>query len=56
MEHLEVQVTALAESIDRPLEWAVGFFFGDTELSPEFWTVIPGFIGPTISMTYHLVP
>jgi len=24
------------------LEWAVGFFFGNTELSLELWTVIAG--------------
>ena len=33
---------ALAESVDTPLEWAVGFFFGNTELSLELWTVISG--------------
>jgi len=27
-------------AIDKPLEWAVGFFFGNTELSLELWTVI----------------
>ena len=27
-------------AIDKPLEWAVGFFFGNTELIPELWTVI----------------
>jgi hypothetical protein len=26
--------------LDKPLEWAVGFFFGNTELSLELWTVI----------------
>ena len=26
---------ALAESLDKPLPWAVGFFFGNTELSLE---------------------
>jgi hypothetical protein len=25
-----------------PLEWAVGLFFGNTELSLELWTVISG--------------
>jgi len=29
-------------SLDKPLEWAVGFFFGNTELSLELWTVISG--------------
>jgi len=27
------------------LEWAVGFFFGNTELSVELWTVIAGIAG-----------
>ena len=34
--------SALSESLDKPLEWAVGFFFGNTELSMELWTVIAG--------------
>ena len=37
--------TALAESLDKPLEWAVGFFFGNTELSLELWTVISVILG-----------
>ena len=28
-----VVAEALAVSLDKPLEWAVGFFFGNTELS-----------------------
>ena len=32
---------ALAES----LEWAVGFVFGNTELSLELWTMISGISG-----------
>ena len=40
-----VVATALAESLDKPLEWAVGFFFGNTELSLELWTVIAGISG-----------
>ena len=28
-----------------PLEWAVGFFFGNVELSLELWTVIAGISG-----------
>jgi len=35
----------LALSLDKPLEWAVGFFFGNTELSLELWTVIAGISG-----------
>ena len=30
----------LAVALDKPLEWAIGFFFGNTELSLELWTVI----------------
>jgi hypothetical protein len=32
----------LAVSLDKPLEWAVGFLFGNTELSLELWNIIPG--------------
>jgi hypothetical protein len=35
----------LAVSLDKSLEWAVGFFFGNTELSLELWTVISGISG-----------
>jgi hypothetical protein len=30
-----VVVEALAVSLDKPLEWATGFFFGHTELILE---------------------
>jgi hypothetical protein len=40
-----VVAEALAVSLDMPLEWAVGFFFGNTELSLELWTVISGISG-----------
>jgi len=30
-----VVADALAVSLDKPLEWATGFFFGNTELSLE---------------------
>jgi hypothetical protein len=30
------------DAIDKPLEWAVGFFFDNTELSLELWNVIAG--------------
>jgi len=36
---------ALAESLDKPFPWAVGFFFGNTELSLELWNVIAGISG-----------
>ena len=42
MESNNVVAEALAVSLDKPLEWAVGFFFGNTELSLELWTVIVG--------------
>ena len=37
-----VVAEALAVSLDKPLEWAVGFFFGNTELSLELWNLIAG--------------
>ena len=36
---------ALAESLDKPFAWAVGFFFGNTELRLELWNVIAGLLG-----------
>ena len=38
-------VEALAVSLDKPLEWAIGSFFGNVERSPELWTVIAGISG-----------
>ena len=35
-----VVAEALVVSLDKLLEWAVGFLFGNTELSLELWTVI----------------
>jgi hypothetical protein len=35
----------MAVSLDKPLAWAVGFFFGNTELALELWTVIAGISG-----------
>jgi len=32
-------------AIDKPPEWAVGFFFGNTEFSLELWNVIVGGFG-----------
>ena len=40
-----VVAEAMAVSLDKPLEWAVGSFFGNTELSLELWTVIAGIFG-----------
>ena len=33
---------ALAVSLDKHLEWAVGFFFGNVEFSVGLWTTIVG--------------
>ena len=44
----KVVTVARAESLDKPLEWAVGFFFGNTELSLGLWTVIAGNPGGSI--------
>ena len=38
--HLVAQ--ALAVSLNKPLEWAIGFFFGNPELALELRTVIAG--------------
>ena len=40
-----VVAEAMAISLDKPLEWAVGFFFGNVELNLELWTVIAGISG-----------
>ena len=37
--------TALAESLDKPFPWAVGFLIGNTELSLELWDVIASISG-----------
>ena len=42
LESGNVVAEALAASLDKPLEWAVGFFFGNTDLSLELWTVMSG--------------
>ena len=45
LESGNVVAEALAVSLDRPLEWAVGSFFGNAELSLELWNVIAGISG-----------
>ena len=45
LESNNVAAAGLAVSLDKPLEWAVGFLFGNTELSLELWTVISGISG-----------
>jgi len=45
LESGNVVAQGLAVSLDKPLEWAVGFLFGNTELSLELWIVIAGISG-----------
>ena len=45
LESGNVVAEALAVSLDKPLELAVGFFFGNTELSLELWTAVAGISG-----------
>ena len=40
LESGNVVAEGLAVSLDKPLEWAVGFFFGNVELSLKLRTVI----------------
>jgi hypothetical protein len=35
----------IAESLERSYPWAVGFFFGNSELRLELWNVIAGISG-----------
>ena len=37
--------SVLAESLGKSYPWAIGFFFGNSELSLELWTVIAGISG-----------
>ena len=45
LESGSVVAQGLAASLDKPLEWAVGFFFGNTELNLELWNIIAGISG-----------
>ena len=40
-----VVAQGLAASLDKPLEWAIGFLFGNVELSLELWNIISGISG-----------
>ena len=40
-----VVAAGLAASLNKPQEWAVGFFFGNVELSMELWNIISGISG-----------
>ena len=46
-----VVAAGLAGSLDKPLEWAVGFFCGNTELSMELWTTIAGISGFSVTLS-----
>ena len=39
LESGNVVAEAMAVSLDKPLEWTIGFFFGNVELSLELWVV-----------------
>ena len=45
LESGNVVAEAMAVSLDKSLEWAVGFFFGNIELSLELWNIISGISG-----------
>ena len=45
LESGNVVADALAVSLGKSSEWAIGFLFGNTELSLELWTVIAGISG-----------
>ena len=45
LESGNVVAEAMAVSLDKPLEWAVGFFFGNMEHSLELWNIIAGMLG-----------
>jgi hypothetical protein len=40
-----VVAAGLAASLEKPQEWAVGFFLGNPELSLELWATIAGMLG-----------
>ena len=40
-----VVADALAVSLGKSSEWAIGFLFGNTELSLELWNIIAGISG-----------
>ena len=35
----------MATSLDKPLAWAIGFFFGNNGLGIELWVTITGISG-----------
>ena len=45
LESYNVVSDAVAAPPGMPLEWVIGFFSANVELSLELWTVIPGISG-----------
>ena len=45
LESGNVEAQALAVSLDKSLEWVVGFFFGNMEHSLELWNIIAAISG-----------
>ena len=45
LESNNVVAEGLAVSLDKPLAWAIRFFFGNVELSMELWATIAGMLG-----------
>ena len=45
LEFNNVVAEGLAASLDKPLKWAIEFFFGNTELSLELRNIIAGISG-----------
>jgi len=43
-----VVAEALPVSLDKPLEWAIGLFFGNNGLGMELWATITGISGSMI--------
>ena len=41
----DIAAEALSVSRGKSYPWAVGFFFGNTELSLELWNIISGISG-----------
>ena len=40
-----VVAQGMAVSLDKPIPWAVGILFGNTQLSVELWNIIAGISG-----------
>jgi len=45
LESNNVVAEGLAVSLDKPLAWAIGFFFGNAELSMRLGATIAGMLG-----------